>query len=117
MKENEKDPGDFNSVNVLFFIYKWRKQLMIVGISAALISGIASLVIRNKYKSTVVVFPATTNSISKSLLNDNYVKEDVLQFGEEEQAEQMLQILNSDAIRGRIIQKYKLLKHYEIDPT
>jgi uncharacterized protein involved in exopolysaccharide biosynthesis len=117
MNENEKTKEDFTSLNILYFIYKWRKQLVIVGLSAAIISGIVALTIRNKYKSTVVLFPATTNSISKSLLNDNYVKEDVLQFGEEEQAEQMLQILNSDALRGRIIQKYNLMRHYEIDPS
>ncbi len=117
MKENNKTTDDFNSLNVLFFIYKWRKQLIIVGLSAAIISAIVALLIQDKYKSTVVLFPATTNSISKSLLNDNYVKEDVLQFGEEEQAEQMLQILNSDALRGRIIEKYHLMQHYKIDPT
>ena len=117
MKENKLATDDFNSLNVLFFIYKWRKQLMIVGVSAVLISSIVALLIRDKYKSTVVLFPATTNSISKSLLNDSYVKEDILQFGEEEQAEQMLQILNSEGLRGRIIEKYKLMQHYEIDPA
>jgi uncharacterized protein involved in exopolysaccharide biosynthesis len=106
MKENDKAVNDFNSLNVLFFIYKWRKQLIIIALSTALVSAIVAMLIPNKYKSTVVLFPATTNSISKSLLNDNYVKEDVLQFGEEEQAEQMLQILNSDGLRGRIIEKY-----------
>lgn len=114
MNDNEKSTEDFNSQNVLYFIYKWRKQLISVGALAAVISVVVSLLIRDKYESTVVLFPATTNSISKSLLNDNYVKEDVLQFGEEEQAEQMLQILNSDAIRGRIMQKYNLMQHYEI---
>lgn len=116
MENNEKVNNDFNSQNILFFIYQWRKQLMIVGIAAAIVSSIAAMLIRNKYESAVVIFPATTNSISKSLLNDNYVKEDVLQFGEEEQAEQMLQILNSESIRGRIMQKYDLMNHYEIEP-
>ncbi len=117
MNEHEKTTAkdDFNSLNVLFFIYKWRKQLIIIGSIAAIVSAIVALTIPEKYKSTVVLFPATTNSISKSLLNDNYVKEDVLQFGEEEQAEQMLQVLNSDALRGRIIEKYNLMRHYKIN--
>jgi capsule polysaccharide export protein KpsE/RkpR len=42
-------------------------------------------------------------------------KDDVLALGEEEEAEQMLQILSSDEIRNRIIQKYDLMKHYDID--
>ena len=114
MENKEQTNSDFNSQNILFFIYQWRKQLIRIGILAAVVSSVVALMIRDKYEATVVVFPATTNSISKSLLNDNYVKEDVLQFGEEEQAEQMLQILNSEAITGRIIQKYDLINHYEI---
>lgn len=116
MEKDNTINNDFNSQNVLFFIYQWRKQLITIGLIAAVVSSIVALLIRNKYESTVVLFPATTNSISKSLLNDNYVKEDVLQFGEEEQAEQMLQILNSESIRGRIIEKYDLMNHYEIGP-
>jgi hypothetical protein len=45
----------------------------------------------------------------------NSDKQDILAFGEEEQAEQMLQILNSDEIREVIISKYDLIKHYGID--
>ncbi len=117
MNKETSAADDFNSLNVMFFIYKWRKQLIIVGISAFIISCIVALTIEEKYKSTVILFPATTNSISKALLRDDANnKEDVLQFGEEEEAEQMLQILSSDEVRTRICEKYKLMDHYGIDP-
>ena len=38
-----------------------------------------------------------------------------MQFGEEEQTEQMLQILSSSIIRDKIIEKYNLMEHYEIE--
>ena len=41
-------------------------------------------------------------------------KLDINAFGEEEQAEQLLQILNSDEISGYIREKYNLMKHYGI---
>jgi hypothetical protein len=64
------------------------------------------------------MFPTSTASISKSLLaQNNPSKEDLLAFGEEEQAEQLIQILNSDEIRSSIVQKYKLMQHYRIDST
>lgn len=117
MNKRASAPDDFNSLNVLFFIYKWRKQLGIVGVSAFIISCIVALTIQEKYKSTVILFPTTTNSISKALLSENATsKEDVLQFGEEEEAEQMLQILSSDEVRARICDKYHLMEHYGIDP-
>lgn len=110
--------SEFNSVNIISLIYRWRKQLIIVGVVAIVVSSVASFMITPKYKSVVIMFPTQTSSISKALLNDNTSgKEDILKFGEEAEAEQMLQILNSDEIRGRICHKYNLMKHYEIDET
>ncbi len=118
MDKNVIAKSDFNSLNVLYFIYKWRKPLILVGIAAFVLSSIVALTIKEKYKSTVILFPATTNSISKALLTENNVKqEDVLQFGEEDEAEQMLQILSSDEIRTKVCEKYNLMAHYGIDST
>ena len=118
MNKNEQTTEDFNSLNVLFFIYKWRKPLIIIGAAALLISSIVAVTIKEKYKSTVILFPATTSSISKALLSDNNFKQDdVLQFGAEDEAEQMLQILNSDEIRTKICDKYNLMRHYDINPN
>lgn len=71
-----------------------------------------------KFKSTVIMFPASSSSISKSLLNEQSVKgQDITAFGEDDQAEQLLQILNSNSIRDRIMRKFDLMKHYDIDST
>ena len=114
MYSKNQSPNDFNSLNVLYFIYKWRKVLGIVGVSAIVISGIVSFLIQEKYKSTVILFPATTNSISKILYSKT---DDILEFGAEEEAEQMLQILSSEEIKMRIAEKYNLMSHYGIDST
>lgn len=107
-----------DSVYLISFLLKWWKPLLII----ALIAMIASIIfsapyfIKPQYKSTVILFPTTTNSISKALLSDNLAdKQDILEFGAEEQAEQLLQLLNSDEIRSKITAKYDLMKHYEID--
>jgi uncharacterized protein involved in exopolysaccharide biosynthesis len=103
----------------LFFLYKWRLPLIIItsiGILAAIIFS-SPYFIKPKYKSTVIMFPVATNSVSKVLLSQNSpIKEDIMGIGEEEQAEQLIQILNSNLIRDRIVKKYNLLEHYEIHP-
>lgn len=107
----------FENTNFLFFLFKWRKLLMIITAAAIVVSAGVSLLIKNKYVSTVVMFPSSTNAVSKALISSQYgVKEDIMAFGEEEEAEQMLQILNSNEIRQRIIAKFNLLEHYDIDP-
>ena len=106
MESNTGMSTDLNSGNLIVFFYKWRKPLIIVSMFAAICSIVVSLLIENKYKSTVVMFPTTTSSISKALLSENNTgHEDVMRLGEEEEAEQMLQILNSDEIRNNIIHK------------
>jgi uncharacterized protein involved in exopolysaccharide biosynthesis len=110
--------NEFDSSNIVLFAWKWRKPLLIVSLAAALVAVIFSspYFIKPRFKSTVVVFPSTTYSVSKALLPQSGMtrSQDVLEFGEEQQADQLLQILNSDEIRQRIIDKYDLMNHYQI---
>ncbi|OFY89196.1 MAG: hypothetical protein A3K10_16535 [Bacteroidetes bacterium RIFCSPLOWO2_12_FULL_31_6] len=100
----------FNNSNLINLIILKRKLLLIVGSTALMVSLVISLFIKDKFKSTVILYPTTTNSISKAIIAENFSnKEDVLKFGEVEEAEQLLQILNSDEIKHRIIEKYNLL--------
>ncbi len=119
MQETSNGQREFNSSNLIALILKWKKQLLIVAIAAFVVSAIvAFFILEPKFKSTVVLFPASTASISKSLLILNpQEKDDILKFGEEAEAEQLLQILNSDEIRDRICTQFDLLNHYEISPT
>jgi len=118
MSENSTQNNSFSAISLLLFLWGKRKILISVGVIATVAAIIFSLpyFIPPKYESTVVLFPSSTNSISKALLGDNQgYKQDLLQFGEEENAEQLLQILGSSKIRNRIVQKYNLMKHYDID--
>ncbi len=114
MTEIKKNNTDFNSSNFFIFLWNWRKVFLIVIIAAAILSAGASFLITPKFKSTVILFPTSSNSISKALLSDNSIKTDILDFGEEEQAEQLLQILNSSKIRDKVIERFNLVKHYNI---
>lgn len=108
---------DFDSSNIVIFLYKWRKPLFIVILAALICSWFFSLpwFITPKYKSTVILFPASINSVSKALLTEHSQKgEDLMSFGEDEQAEQLMQILNSNRIRDRVIRQFNLMEHYGI---
>lgn len=103
---NERD-------GLLKFIWKKRKVLIIVTIIVAITSTIVSFLITPLFLSTAIVFPAATSSVSFS--EQRNAKSSAMDFGEEEQAEQLVQILQSSRIREKIIEEFKLLKHYEID--
>jgi uncharacterized protein involved in exopolysaccharide biosynthesis len=104
--------SEHNSYDLISFLWKNRKPLIVVGIIAFLSSAIVSLLIEEKFESTVTLYPTKTSSVT---FNENITEDQsVSKFGEDEEAEQMLQILESSSIREKIITKYNLMTHYEI---
>jgi uncharacterized protein involved in exopolysaccharide biosynthesis len=114
-----KENPQFNLESTDLILYVWNRKipLILITLAAAIISIIVSLTITPRFKSTVVLFPASESPVSKSLLQTNYQDRiGILGFGEEEQLERILQVLHSDGIRDKIIEQFNLMEHYEIDP-
>lgn len=115
MNKNE-EKSYLDGSHYFLLILKYKRPLIII----ALVSLIGSLIfsgpgfIKPRFKSSVIFFPTTTNSVSQAVFGTTD-KKDILEFGTDEQAEQLLQILNSDEIRDRVIKKYNLMEHYKID--
>lgn len=118
MTKPDNSERTFVSHSLLHIVRKYKTHLAIITIIAVLVTSIFSgpLFITPLYKSTVVLYPTASNSISKAILSENNNSKDILEFGEDEQTEQLLQILNSNKIRDKIIEKYNLMEHYEIFP-
>jgi uncharacterized protein involved in exopolysaccharide biosynthesis len=93
---------EFNSANMLQLLWKWKKQLVVVLIVAVAASsvGSSSIFIKPKYKSSAVAYPIN-----------------LLPYGEESTTEQLLQLLQSVAVRDSVIKKLNLAKHYSIDDS
>ncbi|MDR2084228.1 MAG: hypothetical protein LBP67_04470 [Bacteroidales bacterium] len=108
--DNQLESGFF--INILLKNYKLLLWLTVI--TVILSSFFSSpIFITPKYKSQVVMFPSSSNSISKALLTDQVsIKQDILQYGEDEQIDQMLQVLGSNKIRDRVVEKFNLLEHY-----
>ena len=101
--------------NLIQFIWAQRKSLLIITGIVFVISTIVSLLITPLFLSTAIVFPAASSNVSFS--DQRNVKAAAMDFGEEEQAEQLVQILQSSRIRDKVVAKFNLLAHYEIDPN
>ncbi len=111
---NQNQQFTFDSPDVITFFLRNFKLLAIVTFIGAVVSIIVSLSMEPLFKSSATVFPASSSSISNDLLSTNLSRKDILRFGDEEEVEQMLQILNSDVIRDAVIKKFDLNSHYEI---
>ncbi|MCX6180689.1 MAG: Wzz/FepE/Etk N-terminal domain-containing protein [Bacteroidetes bacterium] len=114
MEAQEKQNSSFG---LIAFIYNHLKPLIILSLLAAVVAAGVSFLIENKFKSTVILYPSNTSSISKVLINSSNGKGDILEFGEEEKVEQLLQVLHSDKVRDAVVKQFDLINHYEIDTT
>lgn len=117
-KKNQSYNFEFTEV-VLFLVGNWKK-LLFSALAAGVVGFLASSpwFITPKFKSVCVFYPGTTNSISTALFYTIKQKaQDPLMFAEQEVTEQYLQMLQSDDLAGKIIHKYKLYEHYELDPN
>lgn len=104
-----------DSTNLFGFFYKWWKTLFVILLLAVAASSIVSYLIPEKYKSTAIIFPTATYSVSRLLMNDH--PDDLMMFGAEDDIERMIEVLNSSQILEKIDKKYKLMEHYGIDTT
>jgi uncharacterized protein involved in exopolysaccharide biosynthesis len=107
-------------VIILEFLLKWKYYLLgislLAGITAAIFT--APVFVHPKYTSTAIFYPTSMVSVSKALISEQGAsgEKDFLTIGESQEAEQLLQILQSDLIPSKLNVKYKLMEHYGIRP-
>jgi capsular polysaccharide biosynthesis protein len=91
----------FDNQNILEIIWKWKKHLIVVGILALVVSVIFSspMFIQPKFKSTARIYPSFN----------------IYTFSDESESEQMLEFINSQDIKFRVIDAFNLSEVYKIN--
>ena len=102
MAESSRKALRLDIVGLIRILLKWKKQLVIVAIASAIAAFIVTspFFMEPEFKSYAILYP--TNLVA---------------YSEESNTEQMLQLLQSEDIRDRIIETFDLYNHYEIDTT
>lgn len=99
-----------NTVN--FFKRHW-KLLTAVFVVAAAVSVVASLLVTPRYKSTAILFPTSSNRLSKAILADRYSL-DYMDYGIERDCEYAIQILLSQSMEDDVCRRFNMMEHYGI---
>ena len=114
MKQEEPS---FDSFDFFSFLWKYRKPVIIVTVAGMILSVVVSLLIKPRFAAEVVLYPTASSSVSKTLISTQWTgNRDILSFGEEEETERLLRILQSDKIRNKLVAQFDLYNHYEIKP-
>jgi len=109
-----KNKEKFASNELIVFFWRKRKILGLVTFFGALVGIVVSFLLPVLFESQAIVFPTATSTVSYS--EQRNAKANSMDFGEEEHAEQLLQILQSSRIKDRIIKQFDLANVYEIEP-
>ena len=114
MGKKSKAGKDLESGGLLLFIYNNRVPLVSITLLAAVVAVIVSLLITPRFRSTVILYPAPASGMAVALTGPAMLRQELTGFGVETDAERLLQVLQSDVIRDRMVEKYDLLEHYGI---
>ncbi|HWY09870.1 MAG TPA: hypothetical protein VN026_01025 [Bacteroidia bacterium] len=105
-----------SSEQLLIKIIKWRKPIMVASIIAFIISTTIAFLLAPQYKSVATIFPTRSFSVSKLLIEQNTGnQEDYMQIGDDDDAEKLLQILNSDHLKKLVAEKFNLWQRWKIE--
>lgn len=97
---------------LLAFLFRRRKLVIGFTLAVSIAAYALSFLITPLFLSTAIVFPSKSSSVS--FYESRNVKASSMDFGEEEQAEQLVQILQSSRIRDFVVSKYNLIDRYNI---
>ena len=115
--ENQNDKENRGALSIIAVGIQWWKTLLVIGVAAAVVSAGMSMLIKPKFRSSVIMMPPASNAVSQMIMIAHNQNEflDATQFGDDIKIDQMLQILNSREVKAHLIEKFNLIVHYDID--
>lgn len=120
MDKEVQNDYSFDIFYLIKLVMKWK---WVIAGSSILVSLIVFIFtgptfITPEYKASVIFYPTTNAKISTSLLTEpGTARYNLLEFGTDEDGEQLLQILKSDETKLAVIHQFNLAKHYKLDTT
>ncbi len=103
----DKENQDIEFKNVVEFIIKNKFKFLLNCSIAIILSVIITYFIPNEYMSYGTIYPPSSNSSDNIVDNPN--------FGFDVEADRVIQILQSQAIKDSVTNKFKLYDYFEID--
>ena len=94
----------------------WNNRKLIIGASvlSMVIAAALSLILVNYYKATSLFYPVS-EGLQRPIVD---AKDDQLSFfGNDHDVDRLLSIAQSREIKYQIIEEFKLIEHYGIDPV
>lgn len=120
MSQEVKQDFSFDFFSIINLTLRWKMPILIVTIAAGLATYLFTgpAFMKPLYKASVIFYPTTNANVSNSLMNEpGTLRYGLLEFGSDQDAEQILQILKSDEVKNMVIKQFDLARHYGLDTS
>ena len=98
--------------HLISITWKWRKQLLIVLLTTAILSSIVMLMRPDYYKASTIFYPANT-SIQNPVFTE--AEQNINYYGDDHDVDRMLSMATSLDTKMELIEELDLRKHYELE--
>jgi len=102
-------------VDIIKLIYKRRKMILIATLSVSAITAIIMLFMPNYYKATTTFYAASPDLVKPDPIGNSLTRKKY--YGSNDDIDRILTVANSAIIRQKLIKKFDLYTHYDIDST
>src|ERR1700733_1738903 len=110
---------EFNLINVIRILLKWKMPIAVLTIAAALIAAFFSIFIMDEYfLSWSTFYPVNQYVYDRSMIfNSETTGGQISYFGGKDDINRIITIANSEPVLNYIIDSFNLTAHYKIDTT
>jgi tyrosine-protein kinase Etk/Wzc len=107
--------SDYNLIDLLQQLYKWRKELAKAMIAIVVVSIVGALLMPNYYKAETTFYAASPDLAKPIPIGDD--EKDVRIYGDDNDLDRLFTIATSQELLTFLIDSFNLYAHYDIDST
>ncbi|HUX55127.1 MAG TPA: Wzz/FepE/Etk N-terminal domain-containing protein [Williamwhitmania sp.] len=115
MTEPSNQIISFNSV--VRYAWKYRITLILVTIAATIITYGITQLITPLFKSTAVIYASSPVNSGKEAIEGTASYRGIAEFGNEDEAEQLMEVVSSNTVKRKVASQLNLWEHYGIDTS
>lgn len=106
-----------NLIGVLSALFKWRKPLLLLCVTAAILSAGLSLLLPNYYKASTIFLAASPDQTKPELIFSRGTSIRTEYFGNANDIDRLLTIAESGELVQFLVDSFDLYTHYDINPN
>ncbi|HEY0262080.1 MAG TPA: hypothetical protein VGB95_03580 [Chitinophagales bacterium] len=109
---------EYNLVHVLRILNKWKKHILIITVSATILTAVFSwFFMKDYFMSSARLFPINVMYTDRYIMFNTGDATHIPYFGEKEDVGRLLGVATSEDVKQYLINKHNLVSVYEIDTT